>query len=449
MLNTTCVSEVWVPSLFRAWTDAGIRYAVLRNHENLPIEMGNDLDVLVDPLRFRKAERILIRVIGENGGKVHNRAEFSPVSLFFHDPQSKAQFHVDLFRDLKWRGFDLLRPESVLSRAGDVRGMRVLSPPDEAILNLLTRLVFGGYVREKYKASIQDVFNSQSKACAAILNQVLGIKGAVVLSLAQKGDWTAIEKIVSSVRMTLVLRSLMHPLRVAFALGFDARRLLARWISLPGLSVVFMGPDGCGKTSVGVELKNRLAGTFYEGFTQYIHWKPRLMKNKADMANPFGVPCTDPHGKPPRNTMMNALYFLAHSLEILPAWLIRVRPRLFRNMLVMIDRYYYDFMVDSKRYRLNVSEKWAWFMYRFMPKPDLVFCLTAPTEVIQARKKEVSPEETERQRLAYERTARHLPYGHIIDTNRPLDQVVDDVEGIVLRYLENRVQRRIKIIPNA
>lgn len=141
---------------------------------------------------------------------------------------------------------------------------------------------------------------------------------------------------------------------------------------------------------------------------------------------------------------MNVLYFLAHSLEISPAWLLRVRPRLFRNMLVMIDRYYYDFMVDSKRYRMNVSEKWAWFMYRFMPKPDLVFCLTAPTEVIQARKSEVSPEETERQRLAYEKVAERLPYGHVVDTNRPLEEVVDEVDGIVLAHLAERMQRRTK-----
>lgn len=205
-----------------------------------------------------------------------------------------------------------------------------------------------------------------------------------------------------------------------------------------GLCLVLCGPDGCGKTSVGVELQQRLAGNVFDHEVAYLHWKPRLMTAKANAANPFGIPCADPHGKPPRHPVMNVLYFLAHSLEIPPAWLLRVRSRLFRNMLVMIDRYYYDFMVDSKRYRMNVSEKWAWFMYRFMPKPDLVFCLTAPTAVIQARKQEVSAEETERQRVAYEKVVRRLPYGHIIDTNRPLDEVVDDVESIVLRFLTER-----------
>lgn len=439
-----CTAEKWVPELFSAWEASGIRYVVLRNYEKLPADTGNDLDVLVDPARLREAEQILIRTVSGQGGVLHNRAEFSPVSLFFHDPQTKEQFHVDLFRDLKWRGFDLIHPEQVLSRSREVQGICVPSKPDEAVLNLLTRLVFGGYVRDKYKKSICDVFHSQPEESADVLEEILGAQGTVVFALAQHEEWNAIEKMVRSVRKTLMLRACRRPLRVTGSLLFDINRLFARWISLPGLSIVLMGPDGCGKTSVGVDLKKRLEGTFYEEFTSYLHWKPRLMKGKSDAANPFGIPCTDPHGKPPRHPIMNVLYFLAHSLEIPPAWLLRVRPRLFRNMMVMIDRYYYDFMVDSKRYRMNVSDKWAWFMYRFMPKPNLVFCLTAPADVIQARKKEVSPEETERQRLAYENVASRLSYGHIISTHRPLEQVVDEVESIVLQHLAERTDGRKK-----
>ena len=73
-----------------------------------------------------------------------------------------------------------------------------------------------------------------------------------------------------------------------------------------------------------------------------------------------------------RGVLMNILYFLAHSLEIPPAWLLRIRPRLFRNKLVIIDRYYFDFMVDPRRFRIRVSARWAWLMYRFMPKPGRI-----------------------------------------------------------------------------
>ena len=68
------------------------------------------------------------------------------------------------------------------------------------------------------------------------------------------------------------------------------------------------------------------------------------------------------------------------------------------------------------------------------PKPHLLFLLDAPAEVIQARKKEVAPEETKRQRDGYRAMAEPLPFAHIIDNNRPLEQVVGEIEQIITEY---------------
>ena len=77
-----------------------------------------------------------------------------------------------------------------------------------------------------------------------------------------------------------------------------------------------------------------------------------------------------------------------------------------------------------------------------MKKPDLVFCLDAEPEVLQARKKEVSFEECKRQREAYRALARKLPNGHVIDASRPLETVVHDVQTIILHFMAERVERR-------
>jgi thymidylate kinase len=439
-VNMACVPETWIPALFIAWRERGIRFAVLRNYANLPKDIGNDLDVLVDAERIREAESALHQVLAPLGGRVHHRAEFSPLSLFFHDTATRKQYHLDLFRDLKWRGFDILPAEDVLERVRDVNGIPAPNEVDEAILNFLTRLLYAGYVRDKYKPAIALAFRADEANVGERLRGILGPIGVEIVRAVQYERWGDIERQVGLIRRRLVLRALRQPVRVLEALRADARRLAARAWKVPGIVVVLTGPDGCGKTSVGERLKQRLAGTFYAGFTTYIHWKPRLLGYKATQSTPFGAPCTDPHGKPKRGPIRNALYFIAHSLEIPPAWWLRVRPRLFRNMLVMIDRYYFDFMVDPRRYRLSVTEKWAWFMYRFMPKPDLVVCLTAPAVVIQQRKKEVPLEETERQRKAYEAVVSRLPNGHVIDTDRPLDKVVDEVEAVVLEYVSLRLE---------
>ena len=86
----------------------------------------------------------------------------------------------------------------------------------------------------------------------------------------------------------------------------------------------------------------------------------------------------------------------------------------FRGGLVLIDRYYYDFLIDQRRYRLQVPQWLVRLGLAFLKKPDLVLLLDAPADVLQSRKQEVALTETRRQRdvlsrdnqVAVERTHR-------------------------------------------
>ena len=104
----------------------------------------------------------------------------------------------------------------------------------------------------------------------------------------------------------------------------------------------------------------------------------------------------------------------------------------------MIDRYYYDFMVDPIRYRMDIGQRLAWGGYKVIPKPDVVLCLDASAEVLQSRKQEVTFQETARQRDAYLKLTKRLSYGHVIDSSQPLEQVVQDALRIVHEHLDNR-----------
>ena len=50
---------------------------------------------------------------------------------------------------------------------------------------------------------------------------------------------------------------------------------------------------------------------------------------------------------------------------------------------MLIDRYYYDFFVDQRRYRLRVPQAIVRLGHFFLKKPDLVVLLDAPAEVLQ------------------------------------------------------------------
>ncbi len=206
-------------------------------------------------------------------------------------------------------------------------------------------------------------------------------------------------------------------------------------MGLRGISIVFFGPDGCGKTSVADGLKEALSCRFESAIGLHCHWKPVPQKNGSP-------PREDPHAYPPRSVPLSIMYFVYHYLPFIWGWWVHVNPVLNRGGMVIIDRYYYDFFIDLRRYRMNLPSWVVKVGYIFVKKPDLVFCLDADPEILQARKKEVSFEECTRQRKAYKTLADRLPNGHVIDASQPLEKVVTDVERIVLGYMGDRSPKR-------
>jgi thymidylate kinase len=202
--------------------------------------------------------------------------------------------------------------------------------------------------------------------------------------------------------------------------------------------LVFFGPDGCGKTSVADGLKRALQVTFPPEKVLHCHWKPVRPKGESS------VPTEDPHGKPSRSRFQSLIFFVYHYLPFIWGWWLHVKPVLCKSGLVIIDRYYYDFFVDLRRYRLNLPQWVVKLGFVFVKKPDLVFCLDADPEVLQARKTEVSFEECTRQREAYRALAEKLPNGYVIDASQPLENVVRDVQSIVLKTMAERTAKRIK-----
>lgn len=429
------VPSIWVPSVFHAWENAGIHALVLRNYKSLPEDPGNDLDVLVSRGQCTAARVILKQCITRLGGVVHHHAAFACDSIFFHDPTSGRQYHVDIFDRLLWRVSPILDSESVMARRRSYQGFFVPAETDEALLNLMTRLLYGAEVRAKYHELI--IRCHQTPAFLSALQHLLGARLARdTVGWIEARAWDRIETQRRRYRVAVTIRAwLRRPWAVMWQCLMDGFRLARRAIYYPGVFVTLVGPDGCGKTSAGVALRERLAGTFYLHGGLYLHWKARLINRSS---NPMGTPCTDPHGKPLRSRGASLVYFLAHTAEMIVAHWIKVRPVLFRNGLVLIDRYYYDFFVDPRRYRLNIPAWLVWAVYPLVPKPDVIFFFDAAPEILQERKKEVAFEECRRQREAYWSLAQQLPQARIIDAAQPLEVVINTTLKSALDFLVGR-----------
>ena len=117
-------------------------------------------------------------------------------------------------------------------------------------------------------------------------------------------------------------------------------------------------------------------------------------------------------------------------------YVVKVRPQLAQGKLILFDRYFSDCLVDPKRYRLPAScPGMAELVARLLPKPDLIVVLDAPATVLQQRKCEVTPAESERQRKDYlMRLASETPNVVVVEAARPLVDVVEDVQNCMIEF---------------
>ena len=156
------------------------------------------------------------------------------------------------------------------------------------------------------------------------------------------------------------------------------------------------------------------------------HLKPRIIMFRQSR---FSIVNPDPHGKPPHSMLISLAKILVWFIE---EWY----SRLFldnNEPLLICDRYYHDLLVDPMRYRYS-GPRWAAVLVgKLIPKPDLWVLLDAPASLLQSRKQEVPPEESERQRQAYLAFVTRQSNYVVINASQSLNDVIDEVESATLK----------------
>src|SRR5690606_24313917 len=122
--------------------------------------------------------------------------------------------------------------------------------------------------------------------------------------------------------------------RTVGAFTSDFFRLTRRFFRLPGVTIVFLGPDGSGKSSVIPKVIENLRHSFTPDKGLQVHWKPVVFfptrrRNRA--------PTTNPHAQPPRSGLSSFAFLAYHWVEFYLGYWLRIRPVLFRNGMVTID----------------------------------------------------------------------------------------------------------------
>lgn len=111
-----------------------------------------------------------------------------------------------------------------------------------------------------------------------------------------------------------------------------------------------------------------------------------------------------------------------------------------RPAVVVFDRhffcdYYASAVAPGRPPRALDARLHGYVLRRWYPRPDLTLFLDAPPEVLVARKAGETVERLARRRLEYLDLRDVMPAFQVVDADRPVGDVVDDVVGRIVAFV--------------
>jgi len=187
-----------------------------------------------------------------------------------------------------------------------------------------------------------------------------------------------------------------------------------------GRTIVILGPDGAGKSTLAAELLERLGGPER---VHHVHLRSPILPRRTSVD---AGPVTEPHGQEPYGPVLSLAKIGWLYVDMQAMWR-GVVPRIQRDGRdVIVERGWWDLVIDPRRYRLRDSTAARRLGHTF-PRPDLEVVLTGPARILAGRKAELSVAEIERQTHAWADLRPPSDRTLHLDADRPLRELVERV----------------------
>ena len=361
-------------------------YAVLRNFEGLPERNDSrDIDIIIERQTYKKQKNALIDLLEQHHWQIITYLNSDRVVTWVCgciDKESHVEIiQLDFFFDTSLFGVRFIDAKEFIAHREFNGKIYHVNKEYEFLDKYMYDRAVGVQYPEKYRHVKEAV--ADSRLVAEKLKKVFGAK--------------SIEECDKrSGKRMLLHAALRNPFAtIGRFCKFEYHRIKNYMLSRTGFSIGFTGPDGSGKTTVIDTILERIAPVFKTAH-KYYHFRPALFGNLGEVAHSAGIKkevdrnYSDPHRGGKTGKVNSFLRLCYYSTDYIIGYFVKVKPVTRITRVVVFDRYYTDIICDSRRSRIYLNPKFLyWWGKMFIPSLDYNILLTASSETILARKREL------------------------------------------------------------
>lgn len=412
-------------------------YAVLRNFEGLPDHnKSRDIDIIITRKSYQQIKNELVNLIDRSGWKIITYLYSDRLITYVCACQEGNQTEIvqwDFFINTSVFGILLMDAEEFLVNKKFNGFLYYVDVECQFLDKYLYNRAVGAQYPEKYQATREKAAHSP-----IVEKKIKSLYG--VNSIKECDKISGKKLLLSAIKTNL----LQHPGQflsnlITFLWTFWGNYLRSN----TGFSVGFTGPDGSGKTTVIDLLLERLAPVFRTAH-KYYHFRPALFGNLGEVAHSAGLKkevdrdYSKPHRGGKTGVLSSFVRLLYYSLDYVVGYFVKVKTVTRITRIVIFDRYYTDIICDSRRSRIYLNYKLLYnFGKLFIPSLDYNILLTASTDTILARKKELDEEGIRTINKKIDYLADKKGYKKILNEQTPEVAVVE-----ILNYIFDNQHRK-------